>query len=276
MYSESELESLLELATRAAQESGEMLYRQFLGSGDLIIERKEEGINNLVTEMDRKAEEMIRDILSERPDIIFLGEESGGDADLDRLTWVVDPIDGTVNYAHGLPIWSVSIAAVKGNEPLVGVIRNPNLDETFTAVKDGGAFLNGKQLSVSDETDFRRAFLVTGFPYNVNENPHGTIDVFGDILRNGNAVRRLGSAALDLAYVAAGRFEAFWEISLHSWDVAAGLLLVNEAGGMVSTYGSEDPGQDLEPTRQVVVDRLLATNGRIHREMVEALGKKGN
>ena len=276
MYSESELESLLELATRAAQESGEMLYRQFLGSGDLIIERKEEGINNLVTEMDRKAEEMIRDILSERPDIIFLGEESGGDADLDRLTWVVDPIDGTVNYAHGLPIWSVSIAAVKGNEPLVGVIRNPNLDETFTAVKDVGAFLNGKQLSVSDETDFRRAFLVTGFPYNVNENPHGTIDVFGDILRNGNAVRRLGSAALDLAYVAAGRFEAFWEISLHSWDVAAGLLLVNEAGGMVSTYGSEDPGQDLEPTRQVVVDRLLATNGRIHREMVEALGKKGN
>lgn len=271
MYSASELQSLLDLATYAAHEAGKMLHQRFLDSRGLRVEQKGEGINNLVTEMDTAAEELIRKILAERSDIIFLGEESGGNDELSGLTWVVDPIDGTVNYAHGLPIWCVSIAAVLENEPLVGVIYNPNLNETFTAIKGAGAFLNGAEITVSTETNFRQSLLVTGFPYNINENPHGTIELFGEILRNGNAIRRLGSAALDLAYIAAGRFEAYWEVSLHPWDVAAGLLLVNEAGGKISSYASGEATQALEATREIVIDRLLATNGKVHSEILKFL-----
>ena len=267
MEEQTELQSLLALGLHAAHEAGHMLHKRFTDSGDLRIERKDEGLNNLVTEMDTAAEKLIREILAERPDIRFLGEETGGDEDLEGLTWVVDPIDGTVNYAHGLPIWCVSIAAVRDNEPIAGVIYNPNLDETFTAIKGQGAFLNGAPIEVSQESSLRRAFLVTGFPYNINENPHGTIDTFGDILRNGNAVRRLGSAALDLAYIAAGRFEGFWEVSLHPWDVAAGLLLITEAGGTVSSYAPCGEGATPEGTDEIVVDRLMATNGKIHDEL---------
>ena len=271
MNPESDLQSLLALAIRAATDAGATLHRRFLDSRSLDVQFKGEGINNLVTEMDTAAERMIRQILGERPEITFLGEETGGDEELSDFTWVVDPIDGTVNYAHGLPIWCVSIALVRKNEPLVGVIYNPNLDETFTAIKGKGAFLNGTRLGVSSEANFRRALLVTGFPYNVHENPHGTIDTFGDVLRQGNAIRRLGSAALDLAYVAAGRFEGFWEVELHPWDVAAGLLLVNEAGGTISSYAPDQPST---PTREIVVDRLLATNGHIHQEMAHHLQRK--
>lgn len=258
---------LLNLAVAAAHASGRLLLDRFRDPTLLKVSDKEEGINNLVTEMDMAAEEMIRRILSEGNDFVFLGEETGGNLDLSEPTWVVDPLDGTVNYAHGLPVWCVSIAAVQENEPIAGVIFNPLLDETFTAVKGGGAFLNGTPLRVSRIEEFRRSLLVTGFPYNINENPHGAIDAFDEILRRGVAVRRLGSAALDLAYVAAGRFEGFWEVALNPWDVAAGALLVNEAGGTVASYAPDREA----PTRGIVTDRIIATNGRIHGELLGVL-----
>lgn len=265
------LRPLLDLAVRAGTAAGEMLLERFRNADDLGVTHKGEGINNLVTEMDTAAEAMIREILSEREDIIFLGEESGGNTDLTQPTWVVDPIDGTVNYANRLPIWCVSIAVVQENEPIVGVIVNPVLGERFTATKRGGAYVNGKRLSVSDHSDLQTSLLVTGFPYNINENPHNTIDTFGEILRHGIAVRRLGSAALDLAYVAAGRFEGFWEVSLHPWDVAAGLLILNEAGGSVSSYAPIGKLHSDAPTKEVVVDRLLATNGKVHETLLGVL-----
>lgn len=269
--STTDTEQLLALAVRAANAAGEMLKERFGNPDDLQISHKDEGINNLVTEMDTAAEKLIREILSEREDVVFLGEETGGNQDLTELTWVVDPIDGTVNYAHGLPVWCVSIAVVRNNEPLAGVIRNPNLDETFTAIKGQGAFLNGRKLQVSKEETLRKSLLVTGFPYNINENPHGTIDMFGAVLRQGIAIRRLGSAALDLAYVAAGRFEGFWEVSLHPWDVAAGILILNEAGGSISSYAPDGEAYSGEPTKAIVTDRIAATNGKIHEELLTLL-----
>jgi myo-inositol-1(or 4)-monophosphatase len=255
---------LLESAVVAARQAGDLITGA-IGS-DLGIQYKNEGKNNLVTLMDTASEEAIRKVLSERhPEVLFLAEESGGNEDLEPLTWVVDPIDGTVNYAHGIPLYCISIAAVQNNEPVVGVIYNPNTNELFTASKGEGAHLNGVPLKVSANDELERAILVTGFPYNVEENPFGCLDSFVELVRMGIPVRRLGSAALDLAYVAAGRFDAFWEVALHPWDVAAGIILVTEAGGVVGTYAPEGMHGAL------VTDRILASNGRIHEELRSVL-----
>ena len=271
IFSASELQSLLQIAASAAQQAGRLAYERFCDVSSLQVEQKDEGINNLVTEMDTKAENLIRQILSEQEGIVFLGEETGGTEDLSHPTWVVDPIDGTVNYAHGLPVWCVSIALVFQSQPLLGVIYNPNLEETFTAIKGKGAFLNNTRIHVSSVGKFQSALLVTGFPYNIHENPHNTIDLFAKMLLNGNPVRRLGSAALDLAYVAAGRFEGFWEVALNPWDVAAGLLLVSEAGGVISSYRSEEEALSTSDTLEIITDRLVATNGLIHEKMLDVL-----
>jgi myo-inositol-1(or 4)-monophosphatase len=256
--------TLLDIAVDAARQAGKLVSDRI--DTDMEIRFKEQGAYNLVTAMDLASEQLIKEIIGARQNgAIFLAEESGGNYDLRPLTWVVDPIDGTVNYAHGVPIYCISIAAVMENEPVAGAIYHPPTGELFTATKGGGAFLNGARLSVSDTTELSRSVLVTGFPYNVAENPFGCIDAFADFLRRGIPVRRLGSAALDLAYVAAGRFDGYWEVSLNPWDVAAGALLVTEAGGTVGTY---DPGQH---ATSLVTDRLLATNGKIAEQMREVL-----
>ncbi|MBS1912729.1 MAG: inositol monophosphatase [Bacteroidetes bacterium] len=266
LLSTSDLDALLASATYAAREAGTLVHNA--QGSDLGVEYKEQGKNNLVTVMDRESENLIQAMLRERhPDIQFLAEEGGGNTDLSRPTWVVDPIDGTVNYAHGIPLYSVSIAAVAEGRPVVGAVFNPNTNEMFTAAAGRGAFLNGRQLRVSDNNDLDHAMLVTGFPYNVGENPFHCIDAFVEFVTMGIPVRRLGSAALDLAYLAAGRFDAYWEVSLGPWDVAAGALLVTEAGGFVGTY-SPVPNPSL-----IVTDRLLASNGRIHEAMRERLLK---
>lgn len=255
-----EFAELLESAVEAARQAGTLIREGI--TGELGITYKAEGKNNLVTVMDTASEDLIRKILLERhPGTEFLAEESGGNHELKQLTWVVDPIDGTVNYAHGIPLYCVSIGAVMNNEPVVGVIYNPNTNEMFTATKGGGAFLNGTRLRVSTNNDIERSVLVTGFPYNVEDNPFGCIDSFVEIIKMGVPVRRLGSAAIDLAYVAAGRFDAFWEVALHEWDVAAGSLMVTEAGGTIGSYAPEQPHHPL------VIDRLLATNGVIHDDI---------
>jgi myo-inositol-1(or 4)-monophosphatase len=267
------VEELLQTAIEAATAAGRLVHGRI--GDDLEIRHKELGVQNLVTEMDHASERLIKEMIEARhPGSIFLAEESGGNQDLIELTWVIDPIDGTVNYAHGIPIYCISIAAVRANEPLVGVIYNPNTEELFTATRGGGAYLNGRRLEVSTIGELRRSALVTGFPYNVAENPYGCVDSFIDFMMLGIPVRRLGSAALDLAYTAAGRFEAFWEVSLNHWDVAAGILMVIEAGGRVSSY-SEESVPVIPGACPLVTDRMLASNGLVHAEVEQILRRRG-
>ena len=257
------IEELTKIAVEAALKSGEILKKGFGTSFDIFSKK---GKNNLVTEFDKLSEKTIIEYIhSVFPDHVFLAEESGKTGELlnNKIRWIIDPLDGTVNFAHGLPIFSISIAAELNHEIISGVVYHPLLDELFVAEKGKGAYLNDKQLKVSNNSDLDSSMLVTGFPYNVNQNPCGCIDHFVNIIKRGIPVRRLGSAALDLAYVAAGRFDGFWEINLNPWDVAAGILLVQEAGGKVSQYSGDAYWIDN--------DSILATNGRIHNSISKIL-----
>ncbi len=248
-------------AIETAIEAGKILEAGF--GTDFKISSKE-GRNNLVTEFDKKSENYIISTLSEKfPSHSFLAEESGKSKEFssDEVIWVIDPLDGTVNFAHNLPIFSVSIAAVQNNEILCGVIYHPILKELFVAEKGKGSYLNNKKISVSQNSDFPSAFLVTGFPYDVNSRHNECVSIFGQVVDKGLPVRRLGSAALDLAYVANGRFDGFWEIKLNPWDVAAGILIVQEAGGKVTKYDGSEVS--------IYGDSILATNGLIHKEMID-------
>lgn len=255
-------EQLVNCAKEAAKNAGDIL---MLGFGTNFQIFNKEGKNNLVTEYDHKSEEYIINFINSKfPDHTFLAEESGLTGnDFENIQWVIDPLDGTVNYAHGLPIFSVSIAAVLNREVLCGVIYNPVLNEMFVAVKGQGATLNGEPIKISSSFDMEESFLVTGFPYNVHKNPGHCVDHFIGIIRRGIPIRRLGSAALDLAYVACGRFDGFWETNLKPWDVAAGILIVKEAGGMVTQYNKDAYWLDN--------DNMLATNGILHNQISETL-----
>jgi len=208
---------------------------------DIRIEKK--GAIDLVTEADIEVERMCRRVLAERfPSHAILAEElapepgHGGSSD---HCWVFDPIDGTTNYAHGLPIFCASLGLEIAGRIEVAAIYDPTRRELFTAERGGGAYVNGTRLRVSDASALIEALLVTGFPYDVHEYAEDVLGLFGEFVRRARAVRRLGSAALDMAYVAAGRFDAFWEDNLKPWDVAAASLIVEEAGGLVSgTDGS--------------------------------------
>ncbi|MCS6807309.1 MAG: inositol monophosphatase family protein [Bacteroidota bacterium] len=253
---------LLSIAQKAALEAGNMLKEAF---GTSFRIDSKEGRHNLVTEYDHRAEDMIISCIhSAFPDHIFLAEESGSTgAPADTIRWIIDPLDGTVNFAHSIPIFCVSIAAEQSGKLLCGVIYAPMTSELFTGTHGGGAYLNGQALSVSTTDNLEDAILVTGFPYNAWENPQNCIDHFSRFVRMGLPVRRLGSAALDLAYLAAGRFDGYWEVSLNAWDVAAGKLLLQEAGGMITQY-------DGSP-HNLYNGTMLATNGRIHKAMSKIL-----
>lgn len=259
------IEELTKCAVEAALKAGKILKDGFGTSFEIF---SKEGKNNLVTEFDKLSEKtIIEHIHANYPEHVFLAEESGKTGKLAQniVRWIIDPLDGTVNFAHSLPIFSVSIAAELNGELLCGVIYHPILDELFVAGKNKGAFLNGKMIKVSENNDFESSMLVTGFPYNVNTNPCGCIDHFIGIIKRGIPVRRFGSAALDLAYVACGRFDGFWEINLNPWDVAAGVILVQEAGGKVTQY-SGDP-------YWIDKDTILATNGKINDEISQILSQ---
>lgn len=257
------IQELMIFSKNTAINAGKILKDGF--ETDFKIDEKV-GINNLVTEFDFKSEKYIIDeIKSKYPDHQVLAEESGYSAerDSDKPLWIIDPLDGTVNYAHGVPIFSVSIAVEIAGEIVAGAIYNPMLDEIFYAGKNFGAFHNDSKINVSSENDFSRSLLVTGFPYNVNENPYNTLETFSKIIQQGSPVRRLGSAALDLAYVAKGRFEGFWEVKLQPWDVAAGILILREAGGSVINYeGNEFSLED---------KTIIATNGLIQTQLFEII-----
>jgi myo-inositol-1(or 4)-monophosphatase len=255
------------LAIEAALAAGDVLRS---GYGTHFDIKSKEGHHNLVTEYDLKAEKAIIDFIKKNaPPSSFLAEESGlSQGDQESLVWVIDPLDGTVNFAHKIPVFAVSIGVEQHGEMIAGVVYQPMTHELFVAQKGGGAFFNGKQIHVSAVKRLNESILATGFPYNLAENPGHCIDHFIDILRACIPIRRLGAAAIDLAYVAAGRFEGFFEVSLSPWDCAAGKLLVEEAGGRVSTW----KGAPFHIRSKLSV---LATNGFVHEETVALLGENG-
>ena len=225
------------------------------------------GAIDLVTEIDLQIERDFRTMVAERfPGHVVLGEEFSS-AD-DRATtaefcWVLDPIDGTTNFAHGLPIFCSSLALEINGEAVVGAVYDPNRRELFTAERGAGAWMNGVPIRVSSAGTLLDSLLVTGFHYSIHKEPEELMGLFSEFITRARAVRRLGSAAIDLCYVAAGRFDGFWEQKLQPWDVSAGALIVQEAGGHVSTASGE-------PFRSRL-GSVLATNGLVHAEMLETI-----
>ena len=254
---------MLGTAIEAAKQAGKFLKNHLGRARD--IQRKAGQERNLVTEIDKQSEQIIIGTIKRRyPAHDILAEESGSkEGKRSRYKWVIDPLDGTTNFTHGLPVYCVSIAAEYDGELVLGVIYDPNFDELFTAEKGKGAFLNGRRISSSKTPLLKESLLVTGFPYNVAENPGHAVEHFVHFLMNAQAVRRMGSAAIDLAYVAAGRYDGFWEVALNPWDVAAGALLVLESGGSITDF-SGNPFS-------IYKKEVLASNGLVHPQMVELL-----
>ena len=252
----------LATAVQAVLKAGAM---QLAGIDNLHVEKK--GAIDLVTQIDREVERMFRALIAERfPDHAVLAEEfeAGGDRlNEAEYCWVFDPVDGTTNYAHGLPIFCCACSLEQKGRPIVAAIYDPSRRELFTAERGAGAWLNGAPMRVSSADVMIDALLCTGFPYTVQTDGDYLLGLFGDFIRRARAVRRLGSAAIDLAYVAAGRFDGFWEVRLNPWDVSAGALLIEEAGGCVSNL----TGGPFDSRRGEVV----ASNGRIHTQMVDII-----
>ncbi|MEE9910650.1 MAG: inositol monophosphatase [Deltaproteobacteria bacterium] len=224
------------------------------------------GAIDLVTDADKMSEELILAEISRRyPDHGILSEESAAKNEQAAMRWIVDPLDGTTNYAHGFPFFCVSIALEQEGVVVLGVVYDPLRDELFTASRGGGAFLNGKKLHVSTVSDLSHSLLATGFPYDIRVSKDNNLNFFHAMILQAQAIRRPGAAALDLAYLAAGRIDGFWELKLKPWDTAAGCLLVTEAGGVVSDMAGQawnlfSPG-------------LVAGNGLIHGQMLEIIQK---
>ncbi|MGC9467824.1 MAG: inositol monophosphatase family protein [Anaerolineae bacterium] len=251
----------LEVATDIAHEAGALIREAFGAVGRVAFK----GAVNPVTETDEAAEALIvRRLREVFPDHQILGEESGRAGDGDGPLWFVDPLDGTNNFAHGLPQFAVSLGLRMGDKALVGVIYDPLRDETFAASRGGGATLNGLEIAVTGVGRLSEAFLATGFPYNRRVAAFNNTQTLDHFLRRSQGVRRAGSAALDIAYVACGRFDGYWEPGLHPWDVAAGVLVVEEAGGRVSDFSGAR-------ARLLSGEEVVASNGLIHDEMLTVL-----
>jgi myo-inositol-1(or 4)-monophosphatase len=242
-----------------ATEAGGKIIKEYFDKSFTISNK--EGMNNLVTEVDHKSETAIIEVIkSEFPDHFILSEEVGALAKDSEYKWIIDPIDGTVNYANGIPICCVSIGIEKNGIMEMGAVYNPFMNEFYFAERGSGATLNDKKISVTSRTEIIKSCLVTGFPYTYVNDENGPLQVFEKFIRKGIPVRRLGSAAIDLCWVAAGRFDGFYEHQLSAWDSAAGFIIVEEAGGKVTNlkgdaYNPYQPG-------------LIATNGLIHDDLV--------
>lgn len=247
--------SQLDIAVKTAKKAGNLLKKGFWEKYTIS---EKQGVHNLVTEYDLKSEKLIiEEIKKKYPSHSFLSEEKGSFG-TSPYKWIIDPLDGTVNFAHHIPVFCVSIALKKEEEIILGVIYQPMTEELFIAEKNKGAYLNNKKINVSNTKNFKKTFLATGFPYNVYKNPEHCIDKFSDIIKQGLPVRRLGSAALDLAYVADARFDGYFEANLAPWDIAAGMILVQEAKGKISDW----EGNPLSLTKK---NHILATNKKIHK-----------
>jgi myo-inositol-1(or 4)-monophosphatase len=228
------------------------------------------GAIDLVTEIDRRSEDfLLANIQRDFPGHMIFTEESGQhQGSLDHC-WYIDPLDGTVNYAHGVPIFSISIAYAENGRVLLGVVYDPMQDECFAAERGKGAWLNDELIQVSEADELVKSLLVTGFPYDIRTAKENNLNYFGYFATHAQAVRRLGSAALDLSYVASGRFDGYWELRLNAWDVAAGALICEEAGGLVT---------DLEGNKDYLKDpyAMVAANPHVHAQLLEGIRLAGN
>jgi myo-inositol-1(or 4)-monophosphatase len=251
---------LLATAIEAVVRAGERQMARF----ETALHVAKKGAIDLVTEVDLEIERSFRALVAERfPDHDVLAEELGGGPTGATHRWVFDPLDGTTNFAHGIPIFCASLALEIDGEAVAAAVYDPNRRELFTAEKGVGAWLNGRRLATTTTSAVIESVLVTGFPYDVHEHAERFLEVFGRVLRRARAVRRLGSAAIDLCWVAAGRMDAFWEEKLQIWDTRAGALIVEEAGGRVT-------GLDGAPWRPAD-GHILASNGRLHEELLGIL-----
>lgn len=248
------LRDVIEVARRAgavlASHYGERQVIHFKGEIDLV------------TDVDRESEELIVAFVKEKyPSHSILTEESPPVEGKSSYRWIIDPLDGTTNYAHGYPFFGVSIALERGGEIIAGAVYDPLRDECFSAGTGTGAFLNGNAIRVSSVDTLRRSLLATGFPYDINTSDETNIDYFEAYARSAQALRRDGSAALDLCYLACGRFDGFWELKLRPWDTAAGYLIVSEAGGVITGLAGEP--------YSIHDGDILGSNGLIHDQMVQ-------
>jgi myo-inositol-1(or 4)-monophosphatase len=254
----------IDIAVEAARRGAAVLLRYWeqLGKDDADLKAR----NDWVSRADRESEDAISAFIrGEHPDDILLGEEGGRSGGSSGRTWIIDPLDGTSNYLQHFPIWSISIALRKGNETVLGVIYEPLRDLFFTAERGAGAFRNGERMRVSSHDRVEASFLATGFPFRAQEYVTAYVGIFEDIIRTSKGVRRAGSAALDLAYTAAGVFDGFFEMHLAAWDVAAGALLVTEAGGVVSDFSG---GQ-----RWLERGNIVGASPGVHAELLRVIAR---
>ncbi len=248
-----DLRGFLEIAVESVQKAGRLIRdnRGTLSLGDIAVKQA----FDFVTRVDTESEALILDTIRKRfPDHHFLAEESLHEIETDDFRWIIDPLDGTTNYIHGFPFSAVSIALQYKREIIIGVIYDPFRNELFTAVKGGGAFLDGKKITVSTVSPMANALIATGFPFKRKELIEHYLTLFKNIFLEVSDIRRAGSAALDLAYIACGRFDGFFEIGLGPWDCAAGSLMIKEAGGVITNFGG---GEDFLSTGNMVAGNAL-------------------
>jgi myo-inositol-1(or 4)-monophosphatase len=259
-----QLEQVTTEVIEIAKEAGAFIREQRKIFSPDKIEVK--GLNDLVSYVDKTAEEMIVAALEKvLPDAGFITEEKTINRVGERYNWIIDPLDGTTNFIHGLPVYSVSIALQEYDELVAGVVYEINQDECFYAWKGGPAYLNGNQIKVSSCQTLDKSLLATGFPYYNFEKQSAYIELFTELMKSCHGLRRLGSAAVDLAYTACGRFEGYYEYNLNAWDVAAGILIVRQAGGEVVNFKG---GNECLNTRE-----LIATNSLITKELLQTVQK---
>lgn len=252
---------MLNIAVRAARNAGDLIQRSSENVGHLTINQKSQ--HDFVSEVDYKAEQEIINVIHNAfPDHAILAEESG-EHQGNEYVWVIDPLDGTTNFLHGFPQYAVSIALkVKGKIEL-GVVYDPSRDELFTAERGGGAMLNNRKIRVTKQTNLQSALLGTGFPFKTDEHLDAYLTMFRPLCVATAGIRRAGAAALDLAYVACGRLDGFWEIGLQEWDMAAGILLIQEAGGVVTDFSFND--------KYLQSGNVLTGNPKMHQLMYQAI-----
>ena len=253
---------MLTIAIRAARSAGNQILRAVDSVGQLQIDQK--GKNDYASEVDRQAEsEIIRIISKAYPNHGFLAEESGRQNSDSDYIWVIDPLDGTTNFLHGFPQFAVSIALKNKGVLEVGVVYDPQRDELFTAERGGGAMLNNRRIRVTRQTSLTGSLLGTGFPFKKQQHLEPYLGMFRALFIDSAGIRRAGAAALDLAYVASGRLDGFWEIGLHEWDMAAGVLLIKEAGGVVTDFSFKD--------KFLESGNLIAGNPKMHQLIYQAI-----
>ncbi len=253
-------EGIVENAKRIAWEAGRILKERF-GKYNRIDFK---GDINLVTDTDRISQEFIREEIKKiYPDHSLLSEEGLEIRTQSPFRWIIDPLDGTTNFAHGLPVFAVSIAVEFEGEIFGGVVYNPVMDELFWSEKGKGAYLWQERIRVSETESLSKSLLATGFPYDIREDSNNNLNYFSRFAIRAQAIRRMGAASIDLCYVACGRFDGFWELKLFPWDVAAGTLIVEEAGGKITDFKGL-------PTN-IYSKEIVASNRKIHEEMIEVL-----